>query len=1564
MFTDQFAACRPQDTTLVDLMNMKQGKEEALRTFMERFTKAVRRVRGLSVEMALQYVMPALRPGPFKESVCRNPPKTLEELRQRAADEARVEEMKQNYRREMQEAKDKSEGKQGQSQRPTGAKGRDGPRVPRFPQYTPLNAPWARILQEALSTQIMRAPQKRPTPPGVDSGKHCLYHQNMGHDTEDCMTLKDRIEELIQAGHLKQYIRNHQNETVSAGRPSPRERSPRTSTDRGRRDVRPRYPREHDERGRNSERRRERSRSRSRSRAGGNGGPLRGMINTISGGFAGGGTSSSARKRSIRHLRSIHAVDVPRRTMPPIMFSDEDFHAPDPEQDDPMVITVEITRYGVSKVLVDQGSSVNILYWKTFRQMDISEDLIVPYDEQLVGFAGERVDTRGYLDLWTKIGAGREGEEKKVRYLLVDANTSYNVLLGRPCLNSFGAIVSTPHLTMKYPTSRGTICTIRADQKVARECYAAGLKMYPRETRRRTGGASVAMADLDPRTNTEDRLEPQGETQPMIVGTNPDQVTFIAQGLEEEMERQLRAALWRNRDLFAWTAADMPGIHPSIMAHRLSLFREARPIAQKKRKMGEEKRRAVQEEVRKLQTAGFIREVTYTTWLANVVMVKKSNGQWRMCTDYTDLNKACPKDSYPLPSIDVLVDRASEHQILSFLDAYSGYNQIPMHNPDREKTTFMADQANFCYEVMPFGLKNAGATYQRLMNKIFTDQIGRCLDVYVDDMVVRSDEGAQHLRDLEEVFRQVRRYGMRLNPAKCTFGVAAGKFLGFMLTSREIEANPDKCRAVLEMQTPRTVKEVQRLVGRLTALSRFVPKLAERAAPILKKMKKASANSWDDDCETAFQAIKGVLTQPPIMNRPSPGEDLQVYLGLSETVVSAVLLQEKPTPKLIYFVSRTLTDVETRYQQVEKVALALLHASRRLRQYFQSHQVVVRTDHPVSRILRKPDLAGRMVGWAVELSEFGIRYEPRGSVKGQHLADFAAEIPMIGHEEWLLYVDGASGRTVSGAGVVLEGPNGFLIEHSLIFKFKTSNNQAEYEALLAGLQLAKDMGARRVICRTDSQLVVGQMNGDFQVREDHLLKYYHQACSLVKEFDEVKIEHIPREQNAQADLLSKLSTGKEKGQLTTVIRQVLLQPSVECLATSASDTADWRTEIRNLIRKQDRGESLRPADSKRVARFMIIGNDLYRRGFSSPLLKCLAENEAQYVMSELHLGVCGFHTGGRALKAKTLRAGYYWPTMEADAVEFTRRGNQCQAHANNHHTPSQKLHTIVSPWPFAQWGMDIVGPFPPATGQRKFLLVAIDYFTKWVEAEPLATITASQVQKFCWKLICRFGLPRTVVTDNGRQFVDRRLETFFRGLGIKHATSSVEHPQTNGQAEAVNKTIVAELKRRLGDKKGAWADHLPEVLWAYRCTPHGTTRETPFNLTYGTDAMLPVELGEPSLRRNIENLQINDQELRVELDTIDERHDRAVLRAEACRRMVERKYNTKVRPRQFHEGDLVWRKAGEARRVAAHGKLAAKWEGPFKVVEALGNGAYRLTRLDGRQITNTWNASHLKLYFS
>jgi len=250
--------------------------------------------------------------------------------------------------------------------------------------------------------------------------------------------------------------------------------------------------------------------------------------------------------------------------------------------------------------------------------------------------------------------------------------------------------------------------------------------------------------------------------------------------------------LIKNVDLFAWTVADMPGVKPNIITHRLSMYKEARSIAQKKRKLGEERRKASREETNKLVQAGFIQKGRYTTWLANVVMVKKSNSKWRMCVDYTDLNKACPKDSYALPTVDRI-------PYLSFLNAYSGYNQIQMHPRDRDKTTFRTDSDNFYYEVMPFDLKNFGATYQRLMDYFFHDMIGRNVEVYVADIFVKSDSCKQHVSDLKEGFQALRKYRMHLNPDKCAFGVEGEKFLGFMLTYRSIEANPEKCKAIVEM---------------------------------------------------------------------------------------------------------------------------------------------------------------------------------------------------------------------------------------------------------------------------------------------------------------------------------------------------------------------------------------------------------------------------------------------------------------------------------------------------------------------------------------------------------------------------------------------------------------------------------------------------------------------------------------------------------------------------------------------------------------------------------------------
>ena len=257
-----------------------------------------------------------------------------------------------------------------------------------------------------------------------------------------------------------------------------------------------------------------------------------------------------------------------------------------------------------------------------------------------------------------------------------------------------------------------------------------------------------------------------------------------------------------NADVFAWSPSDMPGIPRDVAEHSLDIRAGARPVRQPLRRFDEEKRRAIGEEIHKLMAAGFIKEVFHPEWLANPVLVRKKGGKWRMCVDYTGLNKACPKVPYPLPRIDQIVDSTAGCETLSFLDAYSGYHQIRMKESDQLATSFITPFGMYCYVTMPFGLRNAGATYQRCMNHVFGEHIGRTVEAYVDDIVVKTRKASDLLSDLEVTFRCLKAKGVKLNPEKCVFGVPRGMLLGFIVSERGIEANPEKIAATTQRPEP------------------------------------------------------------------------------------------------------------------------------------------------------------------------------------------------------------------------------------------------------------------------------------------------------------------------------------------------------------------------------------------------------------------------------------------------------------------------------------------------------------------------------------------------------------------------------------------------------------------------------------------------------------------------------------------------------------------------------------------------------------------------------------------
>ena len=261
-------------------------------------------------------------------------------------------------------------------------------------------------------------------------------------------------------------------------------------------------------------------------------------------------------------------------------------------------------------------------------------------------------------------------------------------------------------------------------------------------------------------------------------------------------------------DVFTWTHSDMAGINPVHASHKLNVIPLVRAVRQKVKRFHPDRHQIIQVEVDNLLKARFIREIKYPEWLAKVVVVPNKGGKWRVCVDYTDLNEACLKHSFPLPRTDQIVDLSVGHGMLSFLDTFSGYHQIPMHPSYTKKTTFITPHGLFCYNMMLFGLKNVEATYQRLVTKMFRPLLGNTIEVYIDDMLVKSKELPDHVEHLQEAFELLRAYGMKLNPSKCAFGVSEGRFLGFMVTQRGIEANPAQLKAILESQAPSSRKGV------------------------------------------------------------------------------------------------------------------------------------------------------------------------------------------------------------------------------------------------------------------------------------------------------------------------------------------------------------------------------------------------------------------------------------------------------------------------------------------------------------------------------------------------------------------------------------------------------------------------------------------------------------------------------------------------------------------------------------------------------------------------------------
>ncbi|GKC05988.1 reverse transcriptase domain-containing protein [Tanacetum coccineum] len=553
--------------------------------------------------------------------------------------------------------------------------------------------------------------------------------------------------------------------------------------------------------------------------------------------------------------------------------------------------------------------------------------------------------------------------------------------------------------------------------------------------------------------------------------------------------------------------------------------------------LASDRTQVVIKEVEEWTSAGIVHPVRYPIWISNLVLVKKNDGSWRMCIDFKNINSACPKDYYPMLDIDEKIESV----------------------------------------------------------------IGRNLEAYMDDMVIKSNDERVLIEDIAEIFDNLRRINMKFNPKKCSFGVEEGKFIG--------------------------------LSGKLAALKRFLSRSAEKSLPFFETLKDITKGNkdeyrWTESAKKAFQEMKKVIVELPLLTTPIKEETLYVYIAAAPEAVSAVLLAERQGKQcLIHYVSRTLNEAERNYALLEKLALSLLHMSRRLRRYFEAHPIKVIMDQPLKQILNKAQASGKLAKYLVELGAYNIAYKPRSAMKVQVLADFLSEaltetptdeffrlpakLPNKDDvEKWTLFTDRASNSKGSRAGLVLISPSSVKFTYALRLNFTSTNNEAEYEALLAGLHMARKM-----------KVLAEQSTNQKEVR------------AIIEE--------------------------KEDNWMTPIIR---------CLAEGV-----WPED-------KDEKRALRI----KINQYVLEEGVLFKNGYLVPMLRCVGPLQANYVIREIHMGSCGMHNRARSVVAKAIRQGYYLPTMHKDVRNVTQKCDSCQVHAPVPRRPKMLMTSIMAPWIFYQ----------------------------------------------------------------------------------------------------------------------------------------------------------------------------------------------------------------------------------------------------------------------------------------
>jgi hypothetical protein len=402
----------------------------------------------------------------------------------------------------------------------------------------------------------------------------------------------------------------------------------------------------------------------------------------------------------------------------------------------------------------------------------------------------------------------------------------------------------------------------------------------------------------------------------------------------------------------------------------------------------------MEKEIKKMLDAKIIIPLRYSEWIANLVPVRKKNGEIRLCVDFRNLNKCSKKDNYPLPKMEHILQKVSGASVMSFIDGFSGYNQIEVHPDDREKTTFTTPWGTFMYEKMPFGLMNAGATFQRAMDIAFMGEKDRFVLIYLDDITVFSYSHEDHLQHLRKTFLKCRKYGISLNPKKSHFALREGKLLGHIVSADGVKIDPARVEAIQKLSLPRSKKDIQSFLGTINFIRRFIANFAELTKYITCMLRKDSEVKWTEEAKHSFESIKKSIMTTPVLISPNFDKDFYIFSFASNDTIASVLLQknEDGHEQPVAFYNKVLRDAEIKYDPIEKQAYALIKSLKAFRIYILQAKVIAYVpSSSVKDVLVQPDIDGKRSKWIAKMIEFDIEIKPIKLIRGQGLAKLLAQ---------------------------------------------------------------------------------------------------------------------------------------------------------------------------------------------------------------------------------------------------------------------------------------------------------------------------------------------------------------------------------------------------------------------------------------------------------------------------------------------------------------------------------------------------------------------------------------------